>query len=163
MTTLNAPVKKRFSRRKSLQLPPQPLDIPIPPSLLQSPYLNSESIFQRTLSAPHKPTEEDEQWLQDTVPLSLDSQDDHRKHARLSTSSSASSGPSSAGESSEDSSRSPSSRPQSTGPHHAPPSPPLVRSRRQTHLAPPSWLSSSSQPQVRSAPCVADREFFARS
>ncbi|KAF5386759.1 hypothetical protein D9615_001818 [Tricholomella constricta] len=162
MANTHVPSKKRFSRRKSLQLPPQPLDIPIPPSLLQSPYLNSpESIFQRTLSAPHKPSEEDEQWLQDTVPLSLDSRDEQRKRARLSTSSDMSSqGPSSAEESSEDSAHSSTFRPNSTGPSQAPPSPPLVRWRRPNHLVPPSW---SGQPRVRSAPCVDDREYFARS
>ncbi len=44
------------------------MHMPIPPSLLQSPLLNSpNSIFQRAIS-PRTPTAEDEQWLQDTVP-----------------------------------------------------------------------------------------------
>ncbi|KAK0459534.1 uncharacterized protein EV420DRAFT_1641743 [Desarmillaria tabescens] len=44
------------------------MHMPVPPSLLQSPLLNSpNSIFQRVIS-PHTPTAEDEQWLQDTVP-----------------------------------------------------------------------------------------------
>ncbi|KAF8638520.1 hypothetical protein AX16_010502 [Volvariella volvacea WC 439] len=65
--------KSRLSRKRSLCLPNpnQSLHVPIPPSLLQSPYLNSpQSIFQRTVSAPRLPSEEDEEWLQDTVPIS---------------------------------------------------------------------------------------------
>lgn len=59
-----------LSRNRSLRLPSQPAHIPIPPTLLQSPYLNSpQSIFQRAVSTPRLPTEEDEQWLQDTIPL----------------------------------------------------------------------------------------------
>ncbi|KAJ3883807.1 hypothetical protein F5051DRAFT_390948 [Lentinula edodes] len=47
------------------------IDVPIPPSLLQSPYLNSPmSPFQKANSAPCTPSREDEQWLRDTVPLS---------------------------------------------------------------------------------------------
>ncbi|KAE9406456.1 hypothetical protein BT96DRAFT_253661 [Gymnopus androsaceus JB14] len=50
------------------------VNIPIPPSLLQSPHLNSPwSPFQRTDSVPSTPSEEDEQWLGDTVPLSASS------------------------------------------------------------------------------------------
>ena len=61
----------RPARRRSLRLPSQPINIPVPPSLLQSPYLNSPaSIFQRAVSSPQHPSKEDEQWLQDTVPLS---------------------------------------------------------------------------------------------
>ncbi|KAJ7694152.1 hypothetical protein B0H17DRAFT_1057990 [Mycena rosella] len=55
-------------RKKSLRIPSQqPLQAPIPPSLLQSPHLNSpQSIFRRALS-PRVPSIDDE-WLQDTVP-----------------------------------------------------------------------------------------------
>jgi hypothetical protein len=49
---------------------PKPRAIPIPPSLIQSPYLNSpQSIFRRSSSAPRLPSEEDDEWLRDTVPL----------------------------------------------------------------------------------------------
>ncbi|TFK42906.1 hypothetical protein BDQ12DRAFT_298658 [Crucibulum laeve] len=62
--------RQSLKRRKSLRLPSQPPPIPIPPSLLQSPYLNSpQSIFKRDLSAPRMPSQEDEQWLQDTIPM----------------------------------------------------------------------------------------------
>ncbi|KAF8633701.1 hypothetical protein AX17_004359 [Amanita inopinata Kibby_2008] len=66
------PQRQRLAHRtpSSLKLPTRATHIPIPPSLLTSPYLNSpESIFQRDISTP-LPSEEDEQWLQDTVPLS---------------------------------------------------------------------------------------------
>ncbi|KAJ7098122.1 hypothetical protein B0H15DRAFT_644957 [Mycena belliarum] len=54
-------------RRKSLRIPSQPVQAPIPPSLLQSPHLNSpQSIFRRAVS-PRVPRIDDE-WLQDTVP-----------------------------------------------------------------------------------------------
>ncbi|KAJ7940854.1 hypothetical protein B0H13DRAFT_34871 [Mycena leptocephala] len=55
-------------RKKSLRIPTQPqLKAPIPPSLLQSPHLNSpQSIFRRAMS-PRVPSVDDE-WLQDTVP-----------------------------------------------------------------------------------------------
>ncbi|KAF8061503.1 hypothetical protein FPV67DRAFT_1673138 [Lyophyllum atratum] len=154
-----APERRRLSNRQSLQLPPQPLDAPIPPSLLQSHYLNSpESIFQRSVSASHIPSEEDEQWLQDTVPLALDPQDKESKRGRaraspLSTQSTSSE--------SSDNSRNYSPRMQSMAPRssssHAPSSPPLIRCRRPTHLAPQAW---SGQPRVRSAPCMDEREYF---
>ncbi|KAJ7134951.1 hypothetical protein C8R43DRAFT_1021542 [Mycena crocata] len=54
-------------RKKSLRIPAQLQALPIPPSLLQSPHLNSpQSIFRRTMP-PRLPTVDDE-WLQDTVP-----------------------------------------------------------------------------------------------
>jgi len=60
-----------FGRSHSLRLPPKPVNIPIPPSLAESPYLTSpHSIFRRALSNPPAPSQEDEDWLQDTVPLS---------------------------------------------------------------------------------------------
>ncbi|KAJ7109167.1 hypothetical protein C8R44DRAFT_884246 [Mycena epipterygia] len=55
-------------RKKSLRIPAQPLQAPIPPSLLRSPHLNSpQSIFRRAMSPPRLPSVDDE-WLQDTVP-----------------------------------------------------------------------------------------------
>lgn len=45
-----------------------PVDTPIPPSLLHSPHLLAQSIYQQPIS-PCTPSQEDEQWLQDTVPL----------------------------------------------------------------------------------------------
>ncbi|TFK26426.1 hypothetical protein FA15DRAFT_294438 [Coprinopsis marcescibilis] len=54
-------------RRNSLRLPINPPEIPIPPSLLHSPYLHANR-FHRD-DVPHLPSEEDEMWLQDTVPL----------------------------------------------------------------------------------------------
>lgn len=59
-------------RRNSLVLPPQPKPVPIPPSLVQSPYLNAP-IFTNDLSAPRLPTDAAERWLQDTVPVSAES------------------------------------------------------------------------------------------
>lgn len=57
-----------MNRTKSLCV--APMHIPIPPSLLRSPYLNSpQSIFQRASSQSQSPSKEDEQWLQDTVPI----------------------------------------------------------------------------------------------
>ncbi|KDR73453.1 hypothetical protein GALMADRAFT_141947 [Galerina marginata CBS 339.88] len=58
-----------FPRRNSLRIPPQPPQIPMPPSLQKSPYLNA-SMFKREASTPGLPSEEDEKWLQDTVPIS---------------------------------------------------------------------------------------------
>lgn len=50
------------------------VNIPIPPSLLQSPHLNSPwSPFQRTDSTPSTPSANDEEWLRDTIPLSAGS------------------------------------------------------------------------------------------
>ncbi|TFK72525.1 hypothetical protein BDN72DRAFT_836092 [Pluteus cervinus] len=75
-----------LNRKKSLCLPNQPLHVPVPPSLLQSPYLNSpQSIFQRAASAPRLPSEEDEEWLQDTVPLSSEIRESHHHHLHPST------------------------------------------------------------------------------
>ncbi|KAF9562171.1 hypothetical protein CPC08DRAFT_722374 [Agrocybe pediades] len=59
-------------RRQSLRLPPQPPPTPMPPSLKQSPYLNAP-IFKRDLPTPSLPSEEDEKWLQDTIPISSSS------------------------------------------------------------------------------------------
>jgi hypothetical protein len=56
------------SRRKSLTLLTVTPNIPIPPSLRQSPYLTSP-IFSQALPSPTPPSEEDEKWLQDTIPI----------------------------------------------------------------------------------------------
>ncbi|KAF9009344.1 hypothetical protein BDQ17DRAFT_1347926 [Cyathus striatus] len=59
-----------LKRRRSLHLLAHPPPIPIPPSLLQSPYLSPQSDnIKRQLSVPRLPSREDELWLQDTVPL----------------------------------------------------------------------------------------------
>ena len=54
-------------RRKSLKLLTVTPNSPIPPSLQDSPYLTS-SIFSQCLSSPSLPSDEDEKWLQDTIP-----------------------------------------------------------------------------------------------
>ena len=56
-----------ITRRHSLRIPAQPPPTPIPPSLRESPYLHA-TLFNYDLS-PRSPSDEDEQWLQDTVPL----------------------------------------------------------------------------------------------
>ncbi|KAJ7684976.1 hypothetical protein DFH06DRAFT_23943 [Mycena polygramma] len=60
------------SRKKSLRIPtePPPLKaLPIPPSLLQSPHLNSpQSIFRRAMGPSARVPRVDDEWLQDTVP-----------------------------------------------------------------------------------------------
>ncbi|KAK7043680.1 hypothetical protein VNI00_008291 [Paramarasmius palmivorus] len=62
--------KKDHNRHMARLTTPQTRHIPVPPSLLHSPLLTSpHSIFQRPLSLPSTPTEEDETWLRDTVPL----------------------------------------------------------------------------------------------
>ncbi|KAJ6455795.1 hypothetical protein C8R45DRAFT_588479 [Mycena sanguinolenta] len=54
-------------RTKSLRIPAEALRAPIPPSLLQSPHLNSpQSIFRRATS--QRAPNIDDEWLQDTVP-----------------------------------------------------------------------------------------------
>lgn len=58
------------SRPKSLRLSSRPVNVPVPPSLAKSPHLHSpQSIFRRAISVPRLPSEEDEVWLRDTVPL----------------------------------------------------------------------------------------------
>lgn len=61
----SSPPKLMARRRPSLHLG----STPIPPSLISSPYLTSP-IFEQEASESHLPTEQDELWLQDTVPLS---------------------------------------------------------------------------------------------
>ncbi|KAF9466392.1 hypothetical protein BDZ94DRAFT_1251842 [Collybia nuda] len=141
--------KHHTSRRRSLRIPHQSLNVPIPPTLLQSPYLNSpQSIFQRAVSTPRHPNAEDEQWLQDTVPLSLDVRDDHTQRASSSQSSHTSD------TSREERARSQDDRIPS---HNAPPSPPLVRWRGASTITPSTWLS---QTKSRSAPCLVDHGYF---
>lgn len=67
-TTTTTTTNAIISRRSSLRIPAQPPPIPIPPSLHESPYLNA-SLFKYDLSLPRSPSDEDERWLQDTVPL----------------------------------------------------------------------------------------------
>jgi hypothetical protein len=64
-----------LGRSHSLRLTSKPVDIPVPPSLAESPYLTSpHSIFRRALSNPPVPSPEDEAWLGDTVPQSWEGQ-----------------------------------------------------------------------------------------
>ncbi|KAJ3572496.1 hypothetical protein NP233_g3054 [Leucocoprinus birnbaumii] len=63
---------------------------PIPPSLIASPYLTSP-IFNREGALPRVPSEQDELWLQDTVPISpspgasgsLGKHDDGKRHIQF--------------------------------------------------------------------------------
>jgi len=70
MNTLHPPPSSKMPRRRSLRLPAQPPHIPIPPSLQHSPYLTSP-IFRHNFTSPRLPSEEDERWLQDTIPIHL--------------------------------------------------------------------------------------------
>ncbi|KAF8892614.1 hypothetical protein BD779DRAFT_1670291 [Infundibulicybe gibba] len=130
------------ARSHSLCLPNQPLHIPIPPSLLKSPYLNSpESIFQRIVSTPRFPSEEDEQWLQDTVPLPREMQKEKdQMRMRGNSHAGAMSGRDREG-------------------HHAPSSPPLVRWRPSVPPQPAmlGHTKSRSDPVV---PRLADQGYF---
>lgn len=65
------------SRARSLLITRRPMEPPIPPTLLaKASYLTSpHSIFRRALSTPHLPSQEDEEWLRDTVPLSWERRD----------------------------------------------------------------------------------------
>ena len=59
----------RANTRQQLEFTP-PADVPIPPSLLHSPYLHSpQSIFRRSAASFRYPSQEDDEWLRDTVPL----------------------------------------------------------------------------------------------
>ncbi|KAF7970749.1 hypothetical protein HWV62_1526 [Athelia sp. TMB] len=63
--------RTRSLRQTMRQKPLAP--IPVPPSLAHSPHLTSpHSIFRRVISNPILPTQEDEEWLRDTIPLSWD-------------------------------------------------------------------------------------------
>lgn len=54
-------------QRNSLRLLTTTPYIPVPPSLQKSPHLTS--IFNHGVASPTLPSEEDEKWLQDTIPL----------------------------------------------------------------------------------------------
>lgn len=69
MSSLAVPSTKSMNRRNSLRLPPQPPPAPVPPSLIKSPYLNAP-VFSSNPTSPRFPSEQDERWLQDTVPIS---------------------------------------------------------------------------------------------
>jgi hypothetical protein len=59
----------RPGRANTRQFTP-PANVPIPPSLLHSPYLHSpQSIFRRSAASFRYPSQEDDEWLRDTVPL----------------------------------------------------------------------------------------------
>lgn len=155
------PVRSNCSlgRRKSLCLPSQPPPTPIPPSLLKSPYLNSpRSIFQRKLSTPRLPSEEDEHWLQDTVPMQSHSrQGSHSVDDRLRRTQSASryrgTGDTSVVESDSEGSRVERGRcPQPRRLSIAAPSLPLVdwRKARPGYVTRSSWLAQS-----HTEPCIS--------
>jgi hypothetical protein len=72
-------------RRHSLRLLTTP-PIPVPPSLKTSPYLTTSTIFSCGLASPTLPSEEDEKWLQDTIPIPS------RHHVQLASASSHSTG-----------------------------------------------------------------------
>ena len=79
-TPVTPPSSKRRSynqsKGRSLQLQHIPVNIPIPPSLIRSPYLQSMENSRRSLSSPRLPSEADDKWLQDTVPLSYGKEED---------------------------------------------------------------------------------------
>ncbi|KAF6764862.1 hypothetical protein DFP72DRAFT_1058673 [Ephemerocybe angulata] len=67
-------IKATSARRNSLRLANHPPNIPIPPSLLHSPYINTPKAHKEPATttptpATHVPSEEEDYWLQDTVPL----------------------------------------------------------------------------------------------
>ncbi|KZP20827.1 hypothetical protein FIBSPDRAFT_861269 [Athelia psychrophila] len=64
-------VSRSRSLRETLRQKPAAC-IPVPPSLAHSPHLTSpHSVFRRAISNPILPTQEDEEWLRDTIPLSV--------------------------------------------------------------------------------------------
>jgi hypothetical protein len=70
------------SRPKSLRLSSRPVNVPVPPSLAKSPHLHSpQSIFRRAISVPRLPSEEDEVWLRDTVPLAKETKGEAKNGA----------------------------------------------------------------------------------
>ena len=142
-----------FSRVKYLRLPSQPLHIPIPPSLLQSPHLSSpQSIFRRAVSAPRLPSEEDEEWLRDTVPLSLEIRNGEKNTSANSPRPSLSHGSESTKGERHLRGRNSELRMLS----NAPPSPALICSRR---AATPTFEQSNirSEPNI---PCIAQQGYF---
>lgn len=122
-------------------------NIPIPPSLLQSPHLNSPwSPFQRTDSTPSTPSANDEEWLRDTIPLSAESSRIGRSDSTKENSRSPRSPRTEGGEMANISTR---MRPDAT-----PTSPPLVRKRRssQSH-------QKVQTPSMRFA-CTGEQDYF---
>ncbi|KIY51097.1 hypothetical protein FISHEDRAFT_71389 [Fistulina hepatica ATCC 64428] len=78
--------RRKLSRSSSRRFALHPVHIPIPPSLVGSPYLESpDSIFRHHIASPQPPRPADEEWLQDTVPL--DSPGRHRQNINTSPSS----------------------------------------------------------------------------
>ncbi|KIY51091.1 hypothetical protein FISHEDRAFT_71384 [Fistulina hepatica ATCC 64428] len=62
--------RRKLSRASSSRFALHPVHIPIPPSLVGSPYLESpDSIFRHHIASHEPPRPVDEEWLQDTVPL----------------------------------------------------------------------------------------------
>lgn len=153
-TTSSAPARsssmQRPVRKKSLRLSNQSINIPIPPSLLESPYLKSpESIFQRAATSPRHPSKEDEQWLQDTVPLPANAREECEERPRSMEvpRREALRGEQSRGRTTESRSMS----------HHATPSPPL-RWHHSITLSPAVWIGPA---KTRSKPTVTEQGYFA--
>ncbi|KAG2077805.1 hypothetical protein BDR04DRAFT_1087387 [Suillus decipiens] len=60
----------RKGRSLSLHLPKRSDPTPVPPSLTNSPHLSSpHSIFRQKLAMPKTPSQEDDEWLRDMVPM----------------------------------------------------------------------------------------------
>lgn len=73
-SSLKHPQHPGMMRNRSLLQPLGALDIPVPPSLQNSPLLQSpESVFRRPYPNTRSPGEEEERWLRDTVPMSIGS------------------------------------------------------------------------------------------
>lgn len=162
-TTQQSQNVHHLNRRKSLRLSSQPLDIPIPPSLLQSPYLNSpQSIFQRAVSSPQKPSEEDEQWLQDTVPVMSEVPESGRRGSATFSRSPLSQGSADALRAEHNRTRSRSADTRPVSPSQAPPSPPLVPIRQSvgTPGIPSNWLGKARKPSESDVRYLADQGYF---
>src|ERR1700691_4083488 len=71
-STSKPPLQGTLPRTKSHLIPSKPANAPIPPSLLaKAPHLLSpHSMFYSAASDPRPPSQEDEAWLGDTVPVS---------------------------------------------------------------------------------------------
>ncbi|KZT28567.1 hypothetical protein NEOLEDRAFT_1239521 [Neolentinus lepideus HHB14362 ss-1] len=63
------------SRRKSSLCLNQPIVIPVPPGLLSSPHLHAQSMLPKYPAA-HVPSQKDEDWLGDTIPISTNGMHD---------------------------------------------------------------------------------------
>lgn len=73
-SNMQNPSRPSLNRTRSLRIPSQPTDIPIPPSLLaKAPHLASpQSGIRRPAPDPRTPSRADEDWLGDTVPAGRD-------------------------------------------------------------------------------------------